>query len=239
MKIQTYSMILAGLMLLAGCAVGPPSAGVGAAVVPTFLPPRIAAQNFIAVLDAVEPVAEAVCRKANPLINCDFQLAIDRRRGLPPNAFQTVDDQGRPIIAFTLSLIAGAQNRDELAFIMGHEAGHHIAGHLARQQESALQGAVRAGVLATLSGASARAIDRAAQMGAGLAARRYSKTFELEADVIGTQIALLAGFDPVLGAAFFDRLPDPGDRFLGTHPANADRKAIVAREAARLQGNAR
>jgi hypothetical protein len=40
----------------------------------------------------------------------------------------------------------------------------------------------------------------------------------------------------MLGAAFFDRIPDPGDRFLGTHPANADRKRMVAATLARLGG---
>ena len=29
------------------------------------------------------------------------------------------------------------------------------------------------------------------------------------------------------GAAFFERIPDPGRRFMGTHPANADRIAVV------------
>lgn len=238
---KSFHLILAAAALsLLGCSAvqrAPTQAAVPAPQRGAFaLTPQMAAQNFVAVLDAVEPVAESICQSAGTVQNCDFQIAIDRRSGLPPNAFQTIDDAGRPIIAFTLSLIADAQSRDELAFIMGHEAGHHIAGHLARQQSSALEGAVLGGVLATLSGASQRGIDRAAEMGAGLAARRYSKIFELEADLIGTRIALAAGFDPVRGAAFFDRLPDPGDAFLGTHPANADRKAIVAREAARLRG---
>lgn len=227
--------ILFGVVLgLAGCGggVAPPPAGAP----PARVPPQIAAQNFIAVLDTVEPVAEDVCRLVRGPDTCDFQIAVDQRRGAPPNAFQTIGADGRPIIAFTLSLIATAQSRDELAFIMGHEAGHHIAGHLARQEESALQGAVMAGVLAQASGLDSAAVERAAEMGAGLAARRYSKEFELEADLIGTRIAFAAGYDPVRGAAFFDRLPDPGDRFLGTHPANSDRKALVAREAARLRG---
>lgn len=225
----------AGLVGLAGCGLvpAPPSGG----QVPELrLPPQLAARNFVAVVDAVEPVAESVCLGAGTQGNCDFQIAIDGRAGQPPNAFQTVDDAGRPIIAFTLSLIATAQNRDELAFIMGHEAGHHIAGHLARQQDSAMRGAVLAGVMAQASGFDSAAVDRAAQMGAGLGARRYSKDFELEADMIGTRIAFAAGFDPVLGAAFFDRLPDPGDRFLGTHPANDSRKALVLGETARLRG---
>ncbi len=229
-----YAAVLA---VLAGCgAVNAPQSPMAGQPNPPSLPPQQAARNFVAVVGAVEPVAEAVCLGAGTQETCDFQIAIDDRPGQPPNAFQTVDEAGRPIIAFTLSLIATARNRDELAFIMGHEAGHHIAGHLARQQDSAMQGAVLAGVMAQVSGLSRDAVDRAAQMGAGLAARRYSKEYELEADLIGTRIALAAGFDPVLGAAFFDRLPDPGDRFLGTHPANGARKQTVLREAARLRG---
>ncbi len=224
------------LLALAGCgAVQMPQAGAPARAV-SPLAPRQAVQNFADVVDRVAPIITQVCLGAGTVQNCDFQIGVDERFDQPPNAYQTVDEAGRPIIAFTLALIADAQNRDELAFIMGHEAGHHIAGHLARQQESAVQGAVMAGVLATLSGASRAGVDRAAEMGAGIAARRYSKDFELEADLLGTRIALAAGFDPVLGAAFFDRLPDPGDRFLGTHPANASRKATVLAEAARLQG---
>jgi hypothetical protein len=30
-------------------------------------------------------------------------------------------------------------------------------------------------------------------------------------------------------------LPDPGDRFLGTHPPNAERKALVRQTVARLR----
>lgn len=234
---------------LAGCSAAPaPQRGAPPQPSPSAmpaLPPAIAAQNFITVVRQIEPLAEQICTAASPAPilaapisptrNCDFQIVVDDRPS-PPNAFQTLDADGRPIIAFTLSLIAAAQSRDELAFIMGHEAGHHIAGHIARAQQSAQQGAVMAGVLAQISGADRGAIQRAAELGAGLAARRYSKEFELEADLIGTRIAFAAGYDPVIGAGFFTRLPDPGDRFLGSHPANADRIALVLRETARLRG---
>ena len=36
-------------------------------------------------------------------------------------------------------------------------------------------------------------------------------------------------------APFFDRLPDPGDRFLGTHPRNSQRKETVARVVAQMR----
>ena len=74
----------------------------------------------------------------------------------------------------------------------------------------------------------------AQRLGAQVGARTYSKEFELEADALGTIIASRAGYDPLLGAEFFNRIPDPGDKFLGTHPPNAERIATVRRTAAGL-----
>jgi predicted Zn-dependent protease len=47
-------------------------------------------------------------------------------------------------------------------------------------------------------------------------------------------IAANAGYDPLVGAEFFFRIPDPGNRFLGTHPPTAERVAVVRRVAAGL-----
>jgi predicted Zn-dependent protease len=198
--------------------------------------PDAAARAFVAVVQRVEPVAEAECRTRSPQLNCDFQIAVDNRPDLPPNAFQTRDASGRPIIGFTLALIMDARNPDELAFVLGHEAAHHIAGHLDLVQQSAWAGAVAAGVLAQLGGARPEAIERAQAIGAGVGARTFSKDFELEADSLGTVIAFRAGYDPLTGAGFFARLPDPGDRFLGTHPPNADRQRVVAQTLAQIRG---
>lgn len=199
------------------------------------LPPDAAARNFVQVVARVEPVAESICRARNPASNCDLLIYVDDRAGQPPNAYQTLDRSGRPLLGFTLALIADARNADELAFVVGHEAAHHVAGHIPLTQRTALTGAVLAGVLAQASGASPEAVRAAQDMGAAMGARTYARNFELEADALGTEIALLAGFDPVRGAAFFDRLPDPGDQFLGTHPPNAQRKETVRRVAAGFQ----
>ena len=75
---------------------------------------------------------------------------------------------------------------------------------------------------------------KAAEFGAAIGARTYSKDFELEADALGTAIAAQAGYDPLMGAEFFFRIPDPGNTFLGTHPRNADRIETVRRVAAGL-----
>lgn len=212
----------------------PPSSPV-VEVAPT-LPLEVAAENFVTVVAQVEPVAEDYCRRFARVQNCDFRIVIDDRPGQQANAFQTLDSAGRPILAFTVPLIRDARNRDELAFILGHEAAHHIAGHIPRQQNTALAGAMLAGVLVQVTGAGQETVASAQDFGATVGARKFSKNFELEADSLGAEIAYVAGYDPMLGAAFFDRLPDPGDQFLGTHPANADRKRTVAATLARLGG---
>ena len=242
------SLILLAVVLgLAACAPMPSTdAGPSAAIEP--LPPQgsgasvglprapgVVARDFVTVVNILEPVAERECRVRQPRFNCDFNIIVDDRPGIPPNAFQTVDRNGRPIIAFTLSLLAETANRDEIAFVMAHEAAHHIAGHLDRQRQVATVGAVVFGQLAGVFGADTQEAVRSAQeMGAAVGARRFSREFELEADALGTIIAARAGFDPVRGAEFFWRIPDPGNQFLGTHPPNAERVAVVRRTAAGL-----
>lgn len=235
MKPALLRLVLLLPLLLAACigvapdAAAPPPRGDASA-----LPPFAGAQGFADVVARVEPVAEAECRRLRPGQNCDFRIIVDSRPDLPPNAYQTLDDTGRPIIGFTQGLIRAARNTDELAFVMGHEAAHHIAGHIPRAQANAAAGAVVFAGLAVLTGGDASAVRSAQEIGAAVGARAYSKDFELEADALGTVITARAGFDPVRGAEFFNRIPDPGDRFLGTHPPNAERIAIVRRTAAGL-----
>jgi len=223
-------------LVLAGCGAGAPLPPPAPDAVPAEAAARSQALRFLQVVAEVEPVAERVCRSRSTARNCDFRIVVDDRRGAPPNAFQTLDSRGRPVIGFTLALIADARNPDELAFVLGHEAAHHIAGHIPRRQEQALSGALLAGALAQASGLTPAEVRAARSRGAEVAARSHSRAFELEADALGAEIALLAGFDPVRGSGFFDRLPDPGDHFLASHPPNAQRKAQVAETVRRLTG---
>lgn len=231
-------LLAAVLLALGGCVstYSPPPALPRATVQPVQ-PARAAAENFLTVVSRVEPVAESYCRSVGVARNCDFRIVVDDRPAQPPNAFQTLDRQGRPVIGFTLALIADARNPDELAFVLGHEAAHHIVGHIPKRKDQALSGALLAGVLAQASGLTPEEVKAAQDMGAEVAARSYSKDFELEADALGAEIALVAGYDPIRGTGFFDRLPDPGDKFLGSHPPNAQRKALVIATVRRLQGS--
>ena len=204
---------------------------------PRVAPSAGAVARFVAVAERVEPMAEALCRKKRSIqMNCNIQIAVDDRSGQQPNAFQTLDKSGRPYIVFTLSLIEMTRNSDELAFVMGHEAAHHIAAHISRREQNAMAGALMAGVLASASGLTLDEVKKAQNFGANVGAQQYSKEFELEADALGAEIAFLSGFDPDRGAAFFDRLPDPGSGFLNTHPTNSLRKQVVADTVRRLSG---
>ena len=233
------SFVLLGLFVgLAACEVVPVApSGAGPTATQQgngALSARTSARSFVRVVNTLEPVAERECRTQTTNVNCDFNIVVDDRPDQPANAYQTVDRQGRPIIAFTLALISDAQNEDELAFVMGHEAAHHILGHIGRQQQNAVAGAVIFAGLATLSGGDASAVESAQRLGAQVGARSYSKDFELEADSLGTIITKRAGYDPLRGAEFFTRIPDPGDKFLGTHPPNAARINTVRKTAAGL-----
>ncbi|MEL6451472.1 MAG: M48 family metalloprotease [Pseudomonadota bacterium] len=193
-----------------------------------------AARAFVEVVGRMEPVAERECRVRTSGVNCDFRILVDDRPGQPANAFQTLDENERPILVFTLALLDEARNKDEIAFVMGHEAAHHVLGHIARQRTNAAVGADLFAGIASITGADSSAIESAQRIGAQVGARTFSKEFELEADALGTVITARSGYDPIAGSQFFNRIPDPGDRFLGTHPPNARRIETVRRTAAGL-----
>ncbi|WP_246175325.1 M48 family metalloprotease [Paracoccus limosus] len=239
--VKSWRAAVVAALMLSGCVAQPglppgqavPPVPVAAPAPDTPAGARASARTFISVISRMEPAVERECvqRRTQP-INCDFQFVVDDRPGLEPNAFQTVDATGRPIIGFTLALIGEARNADELAFVVGHEASHHILGHINRKSSAATVGSVILGGLASAYGGNPDAIQNAQAMGAQFGARYYSKDWELEADYLGAIIALNAGYDPEHGALFFARIPDPGDKILGSHPSRAARMAQVARAVA-------
>jgi len=180
-------------------------------------------KRFVTGVRSMRPVLVETCLKLREDRNCDFVISVNLDRMSPPNAFQTVDEKGRPLLLFSITLIDDMKNADEIAFVIGHEGAHHILGHLEHQKKSAAGGATLFEVLAAALGGSAQSVGAASDIGAAVGARNYSKNYELEADRLGAQMTLSGGFDPVIGAAYFTRIPDPENKFLGTHPPNRDR----------------
>lgn len=213
------------------------------------------------VVGAVEPVAEEVCREQHPELadsmECDFEIGLWPDASAPPNAFQTLDGD-RPVIAMTTSFLEVVRNDDELAFVIGHEAGHHISEHLVKKRQQQVAGAILMGVLAgaayglagggsgyggSLSYRDQQNIENMMTLGAAGGGAAYSQTYELEADHVGAYIAERAGYDPEAGVRIFARLgaddthtPPPGSAsFWSTHPNSPERIATVRRTVAELQ----
>ncbi|MCT2539184.1 M48 family metalloprotease [Sedimentimonas flavescens] len=228
--------ILLALSVLTACVPTEPARAPLQSYVADDLPsPEQAANNFISVARKMEPQIEAECYARTRGRNCDYQIVVDDRPTTDPNAYQTIDRAGRPVVAFNLALIASARNVDELAFVMGHEAAHHIAGHLQSKEQNAMAGAMIFGALAAATGADNGVVSQVQNIGAQVGSRTYSKDYELQADRLGTIITWNAGYDPMRGAQFFERIPDPGNVFLGTHPANHKRMETVQRTVADLR----
>ncbi|MCC6002259.1 MAG: M48 family metalloprotease [Pararhodobacter sp.] len=228
------SLLLLATAALVACApmtVAPPPRPAPAAVAgaPLGMP------ELAEVVTRMRPVANQVCRERSPHLDCNFIVVIDDRPGQPPNAFHTRDEAGRPIIGFTEALIRDMRSADEIALVFGHEAAHHIADHIPRIQREAFTGALIGGLLASVTRVDQATAQQLVDISATLRSRRYSQAFELEADRLGALIAHRAGFDPLRGADLFRRIPDPGNRFLATHPPNADRLREIERTMARIR----
>ncbi len=227
-------LVLIAALTVSAC-VAPTQVAAPAPALPPDVPVSVA--RAIDVANRIEPVAEAVCRAQSRNLNCDFAMFVDRDPRTGINAFQTFEPEtGRPIIILTVGLIQAVRNADELAFVIGHEAAHHIAQHINAQQAAAQAGAQIFGSSAIERGLSRAQVIEAANLGALVGARQFSQAAELEADALGTLIGCRAGFDAEIGARFFSQLPDPEARILGTHPPNAERIRVVQETAAQVCG---
>ena len=205
-------------------------------------------RNFRRVASRVEPVAESFCREQSPGAPagyCDFVILFEADPRAPANAFQTRGRDGRPLLVVTASLLDQMRSNDEIAFVLSHEAAHHIAEHLTRQQQSQMLGALVLGGIVAASGVSTgdavrdeAMIREAMEMGAFVGGRAYSQTYEFEADQLGAFIAARAGYDPERGAAIFGRpalASGGGPAVLVTHPASAERRARISATAAEIR----
>lgn len=213
-------------------------------------PPRAAANpaagaaRFQRVASRIQPVAERLCNDelAEKGADCRVQLELDTQRA-DRNAYFTYAGPGNsnPVVRFTVPLLQDVENDDEAAFIMGHEYGHLIGQHIVKKQQQAVAGALILGAITAYANAEAasagqsydpHAVNRNMEIGAAVGQVAYSQTYELESDMLGTRIAMAAGFDPVKGAQYFARneaARTAGGQlsFWGTHPADSKRLAVV------------
>jgi predicted Zn-dependent protease len=115
---------------------------------------------------------------------------------------------------------------DEVAIIMGHEAGHALLEHAREQMGKNVATRTGASLLSALLGLGSVG-DTALGMGAQLLALRYSRDDETEADLIGIELAARAGYKPAAGVSLWQKMGELNKgappAFLSTHPSGPDR----------------
>lgn len=126
--------------------------------------------------------------------------------------FRFVAMRGREINAYALPggfvfvmrpLLEFCQwNRDEIAFVLGHEMGHVIKRHAINRLMAS--SAISAGITRLPVGGVLGAPIR--NLAATLLNQGYSQDQELEADALGTRLAKCAGYEPRAGQRLLTRM---------------------------------
>jgi len=159
--------------------------------------------------------------------------------GKGPNAF-AISARGRSIIAITAPMLdLLGDDLDAYAALLGHEIAHHAGQHAVerrnRQQSLAGAGAIAA---LLLGAAGVRGGGLIADLGTAAVSSSYSREDEREADRLGVEWMIAAGFDPEgalrLHERFLQFSRGGSMPFLQSHPAGAERLESIRAQIAQL-----
>jgi Zn-dependent protease with chaperone function len=131
-------------------------------------------------------------------------------------------------IAFYTGLLEKlALTEDETAVVMGHEMAHALREH-ARARIAKTQGTgIGLSMLSQLLGLGQLG-DLAANMGTQLLSLRFSRDDEVDADLVGLELAARGGYDPQASVTLWEKMSrasgdKTGPAFLSTHPTGPER----------------
>ncbi len=117
----------------------------------------------------------------------------------------------------------------EFAQIMGHEISHALANHTAEQMSRAMATTLGVVAIGAMSDKPMVAMGGAAMAAKVALDLPNSRTAEREADQIGMELAVLAGYDPDAAVTLWQKMAAQGGanppQFLSTHPAPGNRQA--------------
>lgn len=121
---------------------------------------------------------------------------------------------------------------DEFAQIMGHEISHALANHTAEQMSRAMATTLGVVAIGAMSDHPTVAMGGAAMAAKVALDLPNSRTAEREADQIGMELAVIAGFDPDAAVTLWQKMAAQGGanppQFLSTHPAPGNRQQTLA-----------
>lgn len=139
-------------------------------------------------------------------------------------------------IAATRGILYGMESEAELAALIGHEVGHVCARHSAQQMSKgmlanlAVAGATIAISQSKKYGEYAGLAASIGSLGTGLLLARYSRADERQADALGMDYMVKAGYPPIGMVRLMDLLrhmernePSALELMFATHPMSAER----------------
>ena len=138
-------------------------------------------------------------------------------------------------------LLPYTQNEASLAIVLGHEIAHAVAKHSAEQMSTQIRNQygtqILGGVLeaAGVSSTTTQLAQKLTQKGLQFRSLKYSRNHETEADRMGLIFAAMAGYDPSVAVAFWQRMAqgngnsNQSDMF-SDHPSDAKRIATIKAE---------
>jgi hypothetical protein len=136
-----------------------------------------------------------------------------------------------------------ATSEGEVAGVMAHELSHVLLRHGTANatkaqgfQLGALAGAIAGAVI---GGGWGQAIAQGSQFGLGTWLLKYSREYEKQADLLGSQIMARAGYDPRDLAHMFETIQKQADgtppQWLSSHPNPGNRTQYILQEASQLK----
>ena len=137
-----------------------------------------------------------------------------------------------------------ADSEGEVVGVMAHELSHvllrHGTANASKAQNPWLQLGQLAGAVggAVVGGTAGSAIAQGSQFGLGTILLRYSRDFEKQADLLGSQIMARAGYDPRALAHMFETIEresqssgGSGPQWMSSHPNPGNRTEYINKEA--------
>ncbi|RPJ72047.1 MAG: hypothetical protein EHM24_10360 [Acidobacteria bacterium] len=169
----------------------------------------------------------------------EFRYTFDVVNARDINAFAL---PGGPMF-INRGMIAAAKTEGEVASVMAHEWSHGVLRHGTAQASKAQKyqfGQLAGQVLGAIVGGTAGAvIAQGSQFGLGAAFLRFSRDYERQADLLGSQIMARAGYNPRDMASMFRTISKQGGsrgpEWLSSHPDPGNRSAAIEKEAQSLQ----